>query len=164
MLGQSIPQTDGVGKERAFQRVGAGEGDSEFHAVASCIHVAGGQLFIRNVYELVSDTVHHGGFGVISALLEGVPTEFFEHGGDTASPRVVVCGIPCCPSLDGFNLVNVFLARWGPYTTTILCNWSYEGVVTSGFDFTWAGTKVATKEAKGSHAFLGGVVDVSAPR
>ena len=39
MLGQSIPQTDGVGKERAFQRVGAGEGDSEFHANASCIHV-----------------------------------------------------------------------------------------------------------------------------
>ena len=27
MLGQSIPETDGVGKERAFhQRVGAGEG------------------------------------------------------------------------------------------------------------------------------------------
>ena len=68
-------------------------------------------------------------------------------------PGIVIHYIPCCTPLNGFDLVNTLLGRWRPYTTGIFCNWPHKGVVTTGFDFRWAGTKVATEEAKGSLSF-----------
>ena len=96
-------------------------------------------------------------------MLERVPSQVLEHGGNTAFSGVVIHDISCCIPLDGFNLGNTFLGRWRPYTTGILCYWPHKGVVTSGFNFTWTATKIAAEEAKGSHSFHGYGIQMLVP-
>ena len=171
MLGQFIPQTDGVGEERAFHQVGAAgwnmkliDDTSCFGSIVSWFLLLEDELVVRNMYQFVGNAVHHGDLGDSSALFERVPTKCVEHGGNTAFPGVVVHHIPCCPVLDRFNLVNSFLGRWRPYTTSILCYWLHKGVITAGLHITGRGAKVATKEAKGLHTLLVSVVNMFVPR
>ena len=158
LLRQSVPETWRQGRTDPSSRCMARAVETlNSLAISSCCSVGRHELLVKGVNQLVGDTVHHGNSSNLSMVLETVPSQILEHGGDTALSRIVIHYIPCCTPLNGFDLVNTLLSRWRPYTTGIFCYWPHKGVVTAGFDFTWAGTKVAMEEVKGSLSFhIGG--------
>ena len=87
----------------------AGERCRNLHkacVMASGSVVKGGQVpFSGDVYLLVSNAVHHRQAGLVSALLQGIPTKVLTHGGDTTCATVVTLDKSDSSSLYHFKLV-----------------------------------------------------------
>ena len=83
-LRESIPQHDRSGEETLMV---AGERCWNLHK--ACVMASGSVVkwsqvpFSGDVYLLVSNAVHHRQAGLVSALLQGIPTKVLTHGGDT---------------------------------------------------------------------------------
>ena len=58
LLRQYIPQTDGVKEECANHQGGTGSWNIEFPVVASCCPAGWNDVTVRNVDQLVGDTIH----------------------------------------------------------------------------------------------------------
>ena len=59
--------------------------------MASGSVVKGSQVPVsRDVYLFVINVVHHRQAGLVSALLQGIPTKVLTHGGDSACAAVVI--------------------------------------------------------------------------
>ena len=69
--------------------------------------------FSGDAYLLVSNAVHHRQAGLVSALLQGIPTKVLTHGGDTTFATVVTLDKSGCSSLYHFKLVGVSV-MWSP--------------------------------------------------
>ena len=113
-LRESIPQHDRSGEETLMV---AGERCWSLHKVcvmASSSVVKGSQVpFSGDVYLLVSNAVHHRQAGLVSALLQGIPTKVLTHSGDTTSATVVTLDKSDGSSLYHFKLVRVSVV-WSP--------------------------------------------------
>ena len=113
-LRESIPQHDRSGEETLMV---AGERCWNLHkacVMASGSVVKGSQVpFSGNVYLLVSIVVHHRQAGLVSALLQGIPTKVLTHGGDTTCATVVTLDKSDGSSLYHFKLVGVSVV-WSP--------------------------------------------------
>ena len=82
--------------------------------MASGSVVKGSQVpFSEDVYLLVSNAVHHRQAGLVSALLQGIPTKVLTHGGDTTCATVVTLDKSDGSSLYHFNLFLFFLRGGG---------------------------------------------------
>ena len=114
----------------------------------------------RDVNQVVSHLVHHMYAAAITAFLEWLPLEMFQHGGYAASCPVISHDKAGWAALDLLKLVDVAFCMWVPCSASKFDRWSNEGCVDCFFDFPACVAQVSGEESLGALCFLGDGVNV----
>ena len=111
-------------------------------------------IYCWYVYHGVDYAVHHHSSASCPTLLECVPLELTEHGGNATCYMVVSSDEPGCTSLHHFQFVDVAGSVWIPYQACVLHLWVIECREAQRLGSPWTLVYVALKETSGCVGFL----------